>query len=68
MQGLRPLIHQSKVLNKLLFRQLSLKPIVIMNKDADSSKYEPIKHLLRPGHANYTYLENQLKMKKLWLI
>jgi chorismate synthase len=31
--------------------------IVIMNKDADSSKYEPIKHLLRPGHANYTYTE-----------
>ncbi len=31
--------------------------IIIMNKDADSSKYEPIKHLLRPGHANYTYIE-----------
>ncbi|GAB4224187.1 MAG: chorismate synthase [Gammaproteobacteria bacterium] len=31
--------------------------IVIMNRDADSSKYEPIKHLLRPGHANYTYLQ-----------
>lgn len=31
--------------------------IVIMNKDADSTKYEPIKNLLRPGHANYTYLE-----------
>lgn len=31
--------------------------ILIPNKDADSSKYEPIKHLLRPGHANYTYLE-----------
>ena len=29
--------------------------IIIHNKDADSSKYEPIKHLLRPGHANYTY-------------
>ena len=29
--------------------------IVIFNKDSDSSKYEPIKHLLRPGHANYTY-------------
>jgi len=29
--------------------------IIIPNKDADSSKYEPIKHLLRPGHANYTY-------------
>jgi len=31
--------------------------LVIFNKDADSSKYEPIKELLRPGHANYTYLE-----------
>ena len=25
------------------------------NKDADSSKYELIKHLYRPGHADYTY-------------
>lgn len=31
--------------------------IVVYNRDADSSKYEPIKDLLRPGHANYTYLE-----------
>ena len=31
--------------------------IIIENKDADSSKYEPIKDLLRPGHANYTYME-----------
>lgn len=31
--------------------------IIIHNKDADSSKYEPIKQTLRPGHANYTYLE-----------
>lgn len=31
--------------------------IIIHNKDSDSSKYEPIKHLLRPGHANFTYLE-----------
>ena len=29
--------------------------IIIYNKDADSSKYEPIKDLLRPGHANFTY-------------
>src|SRR3990167_276339 len=29
--------------------------IIINNKDQDSSKYEPIKHLLRPGHANFTY-------------
>jgi len=31
--------------------------IVIFNRDVDSSKYEPIKNLLRPGHANFTYLE-----------
>lgn len=31
--------------------------IIIYNRDVDSSKYEPIKNLLRPGHANYTYLE-----------
>ncbi|MBI2101556.1 chorismate synthase [Candidatus Woesearchaeota archaeon] len=29
--------------------------MVICNKDADSSKYEKIKHLLRPGHADFTY-------------
>ncbi len=31
--------------------------IMIPNRDADESKYEPIRHLLRPGHANYTYLQ-----------
>jgi len=31
--------------------------ILIANRDADSSKYEPIKDILRPGHANFTYLE-----------
>ncbi len=31
--------------------------IIIYNRDVDSSKYEPIKGHLRPGHANYTYLE-----------
>ncbi|OGN56618.1 MAG: chorismate synthase [Chlamydiae bacterium RIFCSPHIGHO2_12_FULL_44_59] len=31
--------------------------ILIWNKDADSSKYESIKNLLRPGHANFTYLQ-----------
>jgi chorismate synthase len=30
--------------------------ILIMNQDADSTKYESIKHLLRPGHANFSYL------------
>lgn len=31
--------------------------IIIPNHDVDSSKYEPIKDVLRPGHANFTYLE-----------
>lgn len=31
--------------------------LIIWNSDADSSKYEPIKDILRPGHANFTYLE-----------
>ncbi len=31
--------------------------ILIWNQDADSSQYESIRHLLRPGHANYTYLQ-----------
>ncbi len=31
--------------------------LLIANGNADSSKYEAIAHLLRPGHANYTYLE-----------
>jgi chorismate synthase len=30
--------------------------LIIYNRDIDSSKYEPIKHLMRPGHANFTYL------------
>ncbi len=31
--------------------------IIIFNNDVDSSKYEPIKDLMRPGHANFTYLK-----------
>jgi chorismate synthase len=31
--------------------------ILIHNQDQDSSKYAPIKNILRPGHANFTYLE-----------
>lgn len=30
--------------------------ILIPNIDVDSSKYTPFKDLLRPGHANFTYL------------
>ncbi|MBP9722657.1 MAG: chorismate synthase [Gammaproteobacteria bacterium] len=31
--------------------------LIIDNKDHDSSKYESIKNILRPGHANFTYLK-----------
>lgn len=31
--------------------------IMIWNKDANSSHYEAVKDLFRPGHANFTYLE-----------
>lgn len=31
--------------------------IIIHNQDADSSQYEAMKNVLRPGHANFTYLE-----------
>jgi len=31
--------------------------LLILNQDANSSHYGPIKDLLRPGHANFTYLE-----------
>lgn len=31
--------------------------IIIWNQDANSDHYEPIKDLLRPGHANFTYLQ-----------
>ncbi len=34
--------------------------MLIYNKDVDSSKYEKIKYLLRPGHADFTY---QIKYK-----
>lgn len=30
--------------------------LMIVNNTFDSSPYEAIKHLLRPGHANFTYL------------
>lgn len=30
--------------------------LIIWNEDKESSSYDPIKDLLRPGHANFTYL------------
>lgn len=31
--------------------------IMVKNKDADSSKYDALKELYRPSHANFTYLQ-----------
>src|SRR5581483_2020929 len=31
--------------------------LFIRNKDADSSEYEEVKKVLRPGHANFTYVQ-----------
>lgn len=31
--------------------------LIIPNNDADSSKYDALEHLYRPGHANFTYLK-----------
>lgn len=50
---------QGKIISGVFAGKTTGMPIVIMieNKNIDSSKYEAIKDLLRPGHANYTYLE-----------
>ncbi len=31
--------------------------IIIYNNDVDSSKYDDIKNIYRPGHSNFTYIE-----------
>lgn len=31
--------------------------IIIMNRDADSSQYDTLKNVLRPGHATFTYIQ-----------
>lgn len=50
---------QAKILSGLFEGQTTGAPISILisNCDADPSKYEETKHLLKPGHANYTYLK-----------
>jgi chorismate synthase len=50
---------QAEILSGMFEGKTTGAPICILipNKDADPSKYEPIKELLRPGHANFTYLE-----------
>jgi chorismate synthase len=50
---------QAEILSGIFEGKTTGTPISIMirNCDVDSTKYEPIKHLVRPGHANYTYLK-----------
>jgi chorismate synthase len=48
---------QAEILSGVLKTTGAPISILIPNKDQDPSKYQPIKDLLRPGHANYTYLQ-----------
>ena len=50
---------EAKIISGVFEGKTTGSPIAILieNKDIDSTKYEPIKKLLRPGHANFTYLE-----------
>ena len=50
---------QAKIISGIFEGKTTGTPIAIIieNKNFDCSKYEPIKNLLRPGHANFTYLE-----------
>ncbi|WP_194847836.1 chorismate synthase [Candidatus Neptunochlamydia vexilliferae] len=50
---------QAEILSGLFKGKTTGAPIsiIIPNKDADPSKYTPIKELMRPGHANFTYLK-----------
>lgn len=52
-------LDQAEILSGVFEGKTTGAPICIMipNRDVDSSKYEPIKDLYRPGHANFTYLE-----------
>jgi chorismate synthase len=52
-------VDQAEILSGVFEDKTTGAPIsiIIPNKDVDSSKYEPIKAFLRPGHANFTYLE-----------
>ena len=50
---------EPKILSGVFEGKTTGAPICIMirNEDADSSAYEPFKDLLRPGHAQYGYLQ-----------
>ncbi len=50
-------LDQVEVLSGIFEGKTTGSPICLLvyNKDVDSSKYEKIKNLLRPGHADFTY-------------
>lgn len=52
-------IDQAEILSGVFEGQTTGAPISILiwNRDAQSQAYEPLKSVLRPGHANYTYLQ-----------
>lgn len=52
-------IDSAEILSGVFEGQTTGSPIsiIIFNQDQDSSAYEANKHLLRPGHANFTYLQ-----------
>jgi len=51
-------LDQIEILSGIFNEMTTGNPICVLvyNKDIDSTKYEKIKNLLRPGHADYTYL------------
>ena len=51
-------LDQVEILSGIFNGKTTGTPIscIIFNKDIDSSKYENLKDLMRPGHADYTYL------------
>jgi chorismate synthase len=50
---------QAEILSGLFEGKTTGTPIsiIIWNRDPQSQHYEPLKHVLRPGHANYTYMK-----------
>lgn len=52
-------LDQAEILSGVFQGKTTGAPIslIIPNKDADPTKYESHKEFLKPGHANYTYLE-----------
>ena len=50
---------QAEILSGIFEGRTTGAPISIMiwNRDSQSHHYEPLKHILRPGHANYTYMQ-----------